>query len=197
MKIGIIGYGGFAREVSEYIKRSSKYGVLSVEYFVEDEFVTDGCKPISNITKHHQVLIAIGDGSVRDKIVKKLPDWIKYHTYIDDSAKCFTNRNIGAGSIICPNTIITTNVFIGKHVHLNLNTTVGHDTVIKDFVTTAPAVNVSGNCVIDERTYLGTNAAIREKITITNDVVIGLNSGVVNNIVESGVYVGTPAKRLK
>ena len=38
---------------------------------------------------------------------------------------------------------------------------------------------------------------IREKISICDDVIIGLNSGVVGDIVESGVYVGTPAKKIK
>jgi UDP-3-O-[3-hydroxymyristoyl] glucosamine N-acyltransferase len=41
---------------------------------------------------------------------------------------------------------------------------------------------------------LGTNSSIKEKLFINDDVVIGLNSGVVNNITKPGVYVGTPAK---
>ena len=34
---------------------------------------------------------------------------------------------IGAGSIITAGCIITTNIKIGKHSHLNLHTTIGHD----------------------------------------------------------------------
>ena len=47
---------------------------------------------------------------------------------------------------------------------------------------------------IANNVYLGTNSSIKEKLFINDDVVIGLNSGVVNNITKPGVYVGTPAK---
>jgi UDP-3-O-[3-hydroxymyristoyl] glucosamine N-acyltransferase len=60
-----------------------------------------------------------------------------------------------------------------------------------------PCSVVSGNCTIGNRVYLGTNSSIREKIEICDDVTIGLNSGVVKNIKESGVYVGSPSKKIK
>jgi serine acetyltransferase len=45
--------------------------------------------------------------------------------------------------------------------------------------------------------YLGSNSSVREKTKITDDIIVGLNSGVVKNITESGTYVGVPAKRIK
>jgi serine acetyltransferase len=60
-----------------------------------------------------------------------------------------------------------------------------------------PGAIVSGDCNISDNVYVGTNSSIREKISICDDVIIGLNSGVVSDIVESGVYVGTPAKKIK
>jgi UDP-3-O-[3-hydroxymyristoyl] glucosamine N-acyltransferase len=44
---------------------------------------------------------------------------------------------------------------------------------------------------------MGNNSSIREKIKITNSVTIGMNSAVVNNIEESGVYIGLPSKKIK
>ena len=91
---------------------------------------------------------------------------------------------------------VYTNIKIGSHAHLNLHTTIGHDCEIGDYFTTAPGVKVSGNCKIQECVYIGTNASIKEKISINSFVTIGLNAGVVKNITEPGIYVGTPSKRI-
>ncbi|NBP57047.1 hypothetical protein EBU71_11055 [bacterium] len=56
-----------------------------------------------------------------------------------------------------------------------------------------PGSIISGNVTIGDNFYLGTNSSIREKLNICDDVVVGLNSGVIHNIQESGVYVGTPS----
>ena len=39
---------------------------------------------------------------------------------------------------------------------------------------------------------IGTNASIRERIQIDQDITVGLNSGVVKDLTARGVYVGTP-----
>jgi UDP-3-O-[3-hydroxymyristoyl] glucosamine N-acyltransferase len=60
-----------------------------------------------------------------------------------------------------------------------------------------PGSIISGNCNIGSKVYLGTNTSVKEKTVIVDDVTIGLNSGVVKDINESGIYVGTPTYKLK
>jgi UDP-3-O-[3-hydroxymyristoyl] glucosamine N-acyltransferase len=60
-----------------------------------------------------------------------------------------------------------------------------------------PGVIVSGNVTIQDLVYVGTNSSIREKITICDNVIIGMNSGVVKDINKSGTYVGTPLIKIK
>ncbi len=112
---------------------------------------------------------------------------------------CLDNDSvkIGEGSIICAGVILTTNIEIGNHAHLNIHTTIGHDTKIGNFFTSAPGAKISGNCEIEDRVYIGTNASVREKIKICSDVTIGLGAGVVKHIIEPGTYVGCPATRIK
>jgi UDP-3-O-[3-hydroxymyristoyl] glucosamine N-acyltransferase len=38
---------------------------------------------------------------------------------------------------------------------------------------------------------------MKEKLIICDDVIIGMNSGVIKNITESGTYVGTPSVKIK
>jgi UDP-3-O-[3-hydroxymyristoyl] glucosamine N-acyltransferase len=66
-----------------------------------------------------------------------------------------------------------------------------------DFFRTSPGSIISGNCNIGKHVYFGTNSSVREKIKICDNVTIGLNSGVVKDIKDEGIYVGTPAKKIK
>jgi sugar O-acyltransferase (sialic acid O-acetyltransferase NeuD family) len=191
----IIGAGGFAREIRAAL------GLPYIKFFVDEEYQ----KVESNIfglsqfdPEKYEVVVAIGDPTDRANMVNKLPKNTQYFTFIDPSVQLHDNNiQIGEGSIICAGTIITTNVTIGKHAHLNLLTTIGHDTQIGNYFTTAPGSKISGNNTIKDRVYFGTNSSTKEKINICSDVIIGSNATVVKDINESGVYVGTPAKKIK
>lgn len=195
----LIGAGGFAREIkAAYNHQFGK----NLKMFVDDEYYReeDGLHRISELNfMEHIALIAVGDPKSKEAILRKLPKNIAFWSFISPDSKIIDRCKIqvGHGVIICAGCILTTNIKLGNHVHLNLNTTVGHDSILEDFVTTAPNVNISGNVHVKESVYLGTNSVVKEKITIGKDIVVGLNAGVVSDLTESGVYVGTPAKIIK
>ena len=192
----LIGAGGFAREVKAHM------GMPNMKCFVDDEYcddTDDTIRPLSTFDpKKQMALVVVGSPKDRYDIVQRLPEETEYFSFIHPSAQIIGDDvEIGEGSVICANCVITTNVKLGKHTHLNLISTVGHDCRIGDYFTTAPGAKISGNCNIKDRVYFGTNASVREKIDICEDVTIGLMSGVVKNIDEPGVYVGSPVKRIK
>jgi sugar O-acyltransferase (sialic acid O-acetyltransferase NeuD family) len=196
MKKALIGAGGFADEVKAHM------GQFDMTCFVDDFYYKDNNKnilPLSQFNPNeYEVLIAIGDSNTRFKIFSRLPKETKYFTFIHESAQILGNDvEIGEGTIVCAGVIITTNCKIGKHSHINLLTTIGHDNVIGDFFTTAPGVQISGNCIIGDMVYFGTHSSIKQKIQICDNVTIGLNAGVVKDIMYSGTYVGVPAKQIK
>jgi len=199
MKKGIIGAGGFGREI--YWSLSFDERVNTV-FFVDDSYY-DGKDPlILPLSKfkpdEYEIVVAIADSYHRERIVNELPDNTRYFTHIHPTAQIHgPDVYIGEGSIICAGTIITTNVVIGKHSQLNLITTIGHDCVIGDYFTTAPGVQISGNETIGNRVYFGSRSSIKQKISVCDDVIIGMNAGVVKNITEPGTYVGTPAIKIK
>jgi sugar O-acyltransferase (sialic acid O-acetyltransferase NeuD family) len=199
MKKGIIGAGGFGREVYWSLSLIER---VNTKFFVDDVYWDDTDDLILPLSKfdpnEFKVVIAVGDPKHRFDISQKLPKQTKYFTHIHPNVQILgDNVEIGEGSIICAGTIITTNVKIGKHAHLNLQTTVGHDCEIGDYFTTAPGAKISGNCKIHDMVYVGTNASIKEKLTIHSLTTIGSNAAVVKSIEESGTYIGVPAKLLK
>jgi sugar O-acyltransferase (sialic acid O-acetyltransferase NeuD family) len=198
MKIGIIGAGGFGREVFWSLLPEERKDAM---FFVDDEYYTFGSDtlPLSMFNPNlYKVVVAVGDPCDRKRIIESLPKETVYFTHIHSSVQILGNDvEIGEGSIICAGSILTTNIKIGKHAQLNLQTTIGHDCVIEDFFTTAPGTKISGNVNIGECVYFGTNSSIKQKLSVCNKVTIGMNSGVTKNINESGTYIGTPAKKIR
>lgn len=196
MKKAIIGAGGFAREVKAQIEDNT------IKCFVDDQYYKQNDEHVYPLSEfdptEYEVVVAIGDPRLRFDMIQRLPKETKYFTYKHPSAQIIGNDIIiGKGSIICAGVIITTNVTIGNHAHLNLHTTIGHDCIIGDYFTTAPGAKISGICRIHDCVYVGTNASIKEKINIHSLTTIGLNAGVVKHINEPGIYIGTPAKKIK
>jgi len=198
MKKGIIGAGGFGREVYWSLPLVDR---INTVFFVDDKYWSDTdplILPLSKFDyKKYEIIIAVGEPRDRFNIVQKLPKETKYFTHIHHSVEILDpNIEIGEGSIICAGCILTTNIKLGKHTHLNLQTTIGHDCEIGDYFTTAPGVKISGNCKIYDRVYIGTNASIKQKISINSLSTIGMNATVVKHIETPGVYIGTPAKKI-
>ena len=192
----LIGAGGFAREVKAQMKMPNMKCFVDDEYYVEGN--GEGIYPLSDFdSQHYSALIVIGNPKLRYEMLLKLPSDTEYFSFVHESAIVLGDDvKIGTGVMICAGCILTTNIVLGDHSHLNLATTIGHDCRLGSFFTTAPGAKVSGNCIIGDRVYVGTNASIREKLEIGNDVTFGLNAGVVKNTLESGVYAGTPAKKI-
>jgi sugar O-acyltransferase (sialic acid O-acetyltransferase NeuD family) len=193
MKRALIGGGGHADEVE------SQIGEKFLR-FVSDRFFKNDANtlPLSKFNpEYFEVMIAIGDSKKRFEVIKELPSETKFFTFIHPTALLFDkNIKIGKGSFIGAYSILTTNIEIGEHSILNRSVHIGHDCNIEDFFSAMPGSIVSGNVIIGKNFYLGTNSSIREKIKICDDVIVGLNSGVVDNIDKPGTYVGVPAKRL-
>jgi sugar O-acyltransferase (sialic acid O-acetyltransferase NeuD family) len=196
MKKALIGAGGFAREIKAHI------GDHTMKCFVDDQYWKENDEYIYPLSKfnpdEYEVIIAIGDPKHRFDMAQKLPKETKYFKYIHPSVQILGyDVQIGNGSIVCAGSILTTNIKIGNHAHLNLHTTIGHDCEVGDYFTTAPGVKISGNCKIHDCVYVGTNASVKQKITIHSLATIGMNAAVVKNIDESGTYIGVPAKKIK
>jgi sugar O-acyltransferase (sialic acid O-acetyltransferase NeuD family) len=192
IKLALYGYGGHAREVASQIGQP-------VTFFVDDEYVTPETKPISEfIPTEYRMMIAVANSRDRFDISQRLPKETIYFTFIHPTSLILDNNiEIGEGSFIGANSILTTNIKIGKHAILNRYNQIGHDTIIGSYFSAMPGVIISGNVTIYDCVYIGTNASVKEKISIHSLATIGMNAGVVKNIIEPGVYVGTPAKLIK
>lgn len=102
----------------------------------------------------------------------------------------------GVGCFIGAYSILTTDIVLGNHAILNRGVHLGHGCRIGDYFSAMPSSVVSGDVKIGNNVYLGTNASVKEKIIICDDVTIGMNSPVHHDILQSGIYVGDNLRKI-
>lgn len=207
--IVIIGAGGFGREVAWLIERINKVTpTWKIKGFIDDNekiwgTYEDNYKVLGGedyLKKCGEIfaVCAVGSAKVRKEIVEKYKNSnVIFATIIDPSVVISDRVEIGEGTIICAGTIVTVDVKIGRHVIINLDCTIGHDDVIENFVTINPSVNISGNVLIGRGTELGTGMQIIQGKKICGNTIIGAGAVVVKDCIESGTYVGNPARKIK
>tara|TARA_R110000787_G_scaffold171727_1_gene284380 strand:- start:165 stop:743 length:579 start_codon:yes stop_codon:yes gene_type:complete len=192
MKLALFGYGGHAKEVACQIGKE-------VTFFVDDKYSNNIAKPLSTFNpKEYMMIVAVADSKDRAEVINKLPKETKYFTFIHPSVHIMDDSiEIGHGSFIGANSILTTNIKLGNHALLNRGNHMGHDSIAGDFFSMMPCSVIGGNVTLGDNVYLGSCSNVREKIYINSNVIVGMNAAVVKDINKSGTYVGVPAKKIK
>jgi sugar O-acyltransferase (sialic acid O-acetyltransferase NeuD family) len=209
--IVIAGAGGFGREVKFIIDRinnvQSTFNLLG--FYDDNTDLPDTINGIPllgttedllNYNKPINVVLGIGVPNIKKAIVNKLSksDFITFPTLIDPNAIIGDdNIQIKEGTIICAGVVVTCDIQIEKFVTLNLSCTVGHDTIINDFSSFMPSVNISGEVLIEESVYVGTGAKIINQLEIGAETIVGAGAVVAKSLPEKCTAVGIPAKPIK
>lgn len=211
----IVGAGAHGREVASYIHENSV--VLKKESFIaffddnpiEDlifnlprlplsasrlrELQSDGVQSISFLT-------AIGNNEARRSLVKRIKEygidglspWVFRHKSVIVGRDC----RIGEGTCVAPGVILTTNVQIGAHSIINVQSSLAHDVRIGDYCNINPGVTVCGHSTVGEGSFIGAGATIIDKIAIGKNVTVGAGAVVINDLPDGVTAVGCPARIL-
>ena len=206
----IIGCGAFAREVNWIIERinavEEKYNVLG---FVDDDEsrhgeVIDGVKVIGNIQTLSTLgkvytVCAVCNAKIRKNIIDKVERFenVKFETIIDPTAICHRSAKIGAGCILCTNTMLNIETQIGNHVAMVDRSAVGHNSVVGDYSVLFVSATVAGNSEVGKCCELGMGSSTIQGKKIGNNTIVGANACVVKDIPDNCIAVGVPAKVIK
>lgn len=200
----LVGTGGLAREVLGWMKHEDSHLLPLLKGFL----VTSGADVgsfvhgypivhIDEVTSKFSFIPTIGDGDVRQKLVKLL--LLKGGqplTYISQSVMIGANVTVGAGCIINPRSSISSDVRIGDYALINCNTGVGHDVSIGDFCTLLGSNTINGNVTIENNCLIGSSATIRPGKTIGLNATVGMGAVVFKNVKSGTTVLGNPAKKI-
>lgn len=209
-KIVIIGASGFGREVQWLIKRindiSETWNIwgyiddgIEVDTYIDGYPVLGNVEYLNNLEEKIAVVCAVGNAKTRKKIIERIAqnENLSFPNIIDPSVKYSHRVTVGKGNIICADTIMTVDISIGNFNIINLDCTIGHDDIIKSFVTIYPSVNVSGNVQLNELCEIGTGTQIIQGLTVGAGTIVGAGAVVVRDLPEECTAVGSPAKPIK
>jgi acetyltransferase EpsM len=153
--------------------------------------------------KHAQVhyITAFGSNSVRRQMVRRIEAMgvhnLKPYTLRHSSAWTGAGVEIGAGTLLSPNTLATTRAKIGAHCILNVKASVSHDCIVEDYCNINPNATICGDVRLGEGCYIGAGAVVIEKRKIGAWSVIGAGSVVTQDLPEGVTAVGVPARIIK
>ena len=205
----IIGAGGVGREVSLIIEKINKLkATWNLIGFIDDNInswnriingyqIIGGMDLLETLPLDTYVVIAIANYNLKKKIVNKINNKFKFATIIDPKVYIHDYMTIGEGTIIYEGAIITANIQVGNHVIISPKCGIGHDSIIKDYVSLLWNVNISGNDVIEEGVMMGSGSIIIQGKKIGKGSIIGAGAVVIDDIDSFTTAVGVPAKVVK
>jgi len=137
------------------------------------------------------VAIGVGTPEVRRGIVDRLgrPD-DAYPAIVHPSVTIGPEVRIGPGVLLYERCVLTTNVTIAAHSHLNVGCAVQHDSTVGSFVQFSPGVFVNGDCAIGDDVFLGTGAIVTRGCALGLASRIGAGAVVMADVPASVTAVG-------
>lgn len=207
-KIIIIGGGGHAKVLIHIIKKNKSFNIigyidpidhgkiLGVRYLGDDNKLFELFK--NNITN-----AAIGIGQVdlnekRIRITNKVKE-IGYTIPPIISSKAVVNEDvqIDEGVQVFDGVIINSGSIIHSFSIINTNATIEHDCNVGKFCHIATSATICGGVEVDDKSMVGSGAVIVQYKKIASNVLIGSGGVVIKDIIEPGIYVGNPVRKVK
>lgn len=206
--IVILGSHGFAKEVlwllEEINEDHIQWNILGFIDFNVGSEPLPGYTVIGDdewlLQYPHPICAVCGFGapSLREKVAQKYRGTqVSFPSVVSRHAMVSNYATLGEGCVVCPGTIINPSVIFKSFVMINMNCTIGHDTVIGDFVTLSPGSHVSGNVQIGKSSEIGSGAFILQGKQLGEETIIGAGSIIIRDIPGHCTVVGNPGRILK
>ena len=144
------------------------------------------------------VVVGVGAPAVRRRIVLGLAALpVRFPTLVHPTVVRSDRVAIGDGVVVAAGCVLTVDIALGAHVHVNRCVTIGHDCVVGDWATLAPAAVLSGAVTVGEGSDVGAGATVVQGRTIGAWSVVGAGAVVVHDLPADCTAVGVPARVIK
>ncbi len=207
--IVVVGGGGHAKVVISILRKLKHlfilgytdlkdHGtVLGVPYLGSDRelvALAGGAKKLSAALAVGQV----GLGQSRYELWARLQSpCLSFPLIVSPDAIVNEGVSGGEGAVVMDGVVINSGATVGCGSIVNTNSTVEHDVVLEDWVHVAPGATISGGVTVGRFSMIGAGATVIEGIKIAAGCMVGAGATVVHDLAERGVYVGSPARRIK
>lgn len=197
-KVIIIGSGGHGKVIADLVFAVGDHllGFLDDDPNKTSYAGVPILGPISLAPEYPEAsfVIAIGDNYARERIAREFH--LNWYTAIHPTAVISPSAKIGVGSMVLANAVINADSVVGSHSIINTAAVVEHENSIGDFVHISTRAALGGCVQVNKLSQIGIGASVKNGVRICSSCLVGAGATVVNDLTESGVYIGTPAKRM-
>lgn len=191
-RILIAGAGNFGRETAGWLHMIGRpaFG------FIDDIKPGAWARILDYVPEPgDEILVAVADPKGREQVVAVLREkQATFHSlYMMHRSP---SSDIGGGCIWCPGSAVSASAHVGEFVHVNLNSTVGHDVVLGDYCTLSCHVDLMGHVEVGNRVFFGSGARVLPGVRVGDDCVIGAGAIVMADVRAGSTVYAMPARTL-
>ena len=205
MEIILIGDSGHAKVIRDCVESCGNQVIAMLddkykEITVHSNSIKAPIEHIEELIKvnRRKVVIAIGNNTIRKKIVERLSlSDHDYATIIHKKAIVSHSVEIGVGTVIMPGVTINADSKVGNHCIINTSSVVEHDCNVEDFAHISPNSTITGGVHIGKGVHLGAGGIVIPLKSVGQWSIIGAGAVVVKDIPSFCTAIGAPAKAIK
>ncbi len=159
---------------------------------------TDDAGFLNIIGAKCEVFVAIGERSVRERIVEMLTDDKKVMPVnaIHDSAVISEMAAIGHGNLISARVTIGPKSVLGSHCIVQAAAVIDTWAQLGDYVTVGAGAIINDRVKVGDGAFIGSGAVIVAGVEIGKNARIGAGSVVIENVPAKATFFGNPAKKV-
>lgn len=200
-EVAVIGAGGHARPVLTLLGRLG----LKADGIYDEAFRGDGefilgvpvRGPLVCVPPGYSLVLACGDNHARSVLAERFMSQLLLDPLVHPTAVIEPGVQLGAFCQVLGMAAINACAVIGAGTLVNTGAVIEHEATVGAFCHVSVNATICGRVRIGDFCFLGAGAVVKDKVRICRDTIIGANATVVKDILEPGVYVGSPARRLR
>jgi UDP-N-acetylbacillosamine N-acetyltransferase len=198
----IFGFGGHARSVADVALAS---GIRQLCFADENARVGESflgfpiVKAFDDVLPEGWQCFPAAGGNEKRRVQA---EYIKENgwplaTVVSLTATIGVGAKISAGTFIGHHCHVGPMAVIGEACILNTGCIVEHDCVVGSYTHVSVNAVLAGASRLGDLVFMGTGSTVIDRCAVCDSATLGAGAVVVEEIVESGLYAGVPAKRIR
>jgi sugar O-acyltransferase (sialic acid O-acetyltransferase NeuD family) len=150
---------------------------------------------LTQLAAYDGVVVAIGHNLTRmQKHAELASKGAPLVSIVHPAAMISRHASIGAGSVVMASAVVNVDTKLGEACIINTGATIDHDCQLGDGVHVSPGAHLAGGVVVDEYSWIGIGASVRQQIHIGTGVIVGAGAVVIHNVPDYCKVAGVPAR---